>query len=273
LKKARSLTKPNPVLQIEGATLAYGDKQLWSNLNLEVGPQEFIAVIGANGSGKTSLLRAILGQEPLTEGTIRIEGKPVRHGSARVGYIPQHRSTDNSTPMRARDLLRLGFDGHRYGLPLPTPSMRARVNHVLDCIDGHDLADLPVGQLSGGQLQRFRVGQAVIGEPALILADEPLSALDLHQQTTVANLLDQERKDHNVAVLFVTHDVNPILSMVDRVLYLANGKFRIGSPDEVLRSEVLSELYGTPVDVLRNQGRIVVVGTQEHEHHPHEEWN
>ena len=261
-----------PVLQIADATLAYGSQTLWSNLNLEVKPQEFIAVIGSNGSGKTSLLRAILGQEPLTTGSIKFNGKLVGRGNNHIGYIPQHRSTDVSTPMRARDLLRLGLDGHRFGLPLPTPKVRARVKHVLDCIDGHELADAAVGTLSGGQLQRFRVGQAVIGSPNLILADEPLSALDLHQQASVAALLDEERREHQAAVIFVTHDVNPILGMVDRVLYLANGKFRIGTPDEVLRSEVLSELYGTPVDVVRNQGRIVVVGTHDHEHHPDEEW-
>jgi zinc/manganese transport system ATP-binding protein len=147
------------------------------------------------------------------------------------------------------------------------------VKYILGCIDGFKIADKKVGELSGGELQRLRVGQAVIGEPDLILADEPLSALDLAQQKTIADLLDQERQEHNAAVLFVTHDVNPILSMVDRVLYLANGKFKIGTPDEVLRSDVLSELYGTPVDVLRNQGRIVVVGTQEHDHHDHEEWS
>ena len=208
----------------------------------------------------------------LASGTITINGKPVQRGSSDIGYIPQHRSTDSNTPMRARDLLRLGFDGHRWGLPLPSRKVTERVNHVLDCIDGHDLADQPIGNLSGGQLQRFRVGQAVIGSPDLILADEPLSALDLHQQQAVANLIDEERREHEAAVLFVTHDVNPILGMVDRVLYLANGRFRIGTPDEVLRSEVLSELYGTQVDVVRNQGRIVVVGLSDHEHHPDEEW-
>ena len=262
-----------PVLQISDATMAYGDKVLWTGLNLTVQPHEFIAVIGSNGSGKTSLLHAILGQEQLTAGQIRVNGKPVRRGNKNIGYIPQHRATDANTPMRARDLLRLGFDGHRWGLPFTGRRVTARVNHVLDCIDGHDLADKPVGTLSGGQLQRFRVGQAVIASPDLILADEPLSALDLQQQQAVANLIDEERREHEAAVLFVTHDVNPILGMVDRVLYLANGQFRIGTPDEVLRSEVLSELYGTQVDVLRNQGRIVVVGTHEHEHHPDEEWS
>jgi zinc/manganese transport system ATP-binding protein len=144
---------------------------------------------------------------------------------------------------------------------------------MLKQVDAAHLSQKTVGQLSGGELQRLRVAQAVIGEPNLILADEPLSALDLHQQKVIADLINQERNQHNAAVLFVTHDVNPILEHVDRVLYLANGKFRIGTPDEVLRSEVLSELYGTPVDVLRNQGRIVVVGTAEHDHHPDEEWH
>ena len=267
-----------PVLEIHNATFEvpgeHGEtRTLWSNLTLEVKPQEFIAVIGANGSGKTSLLKAILGQEPLAAGSIKIDGKLIHRGNRKVGYIPQHRVLDAGTPLRARDVLRLGLDGHRFGLPLPSRKSKARVEHILGCIDGFDLAKKPIGELSGGELQRLRVGQAVIGEPDLILADEPLSALDLHQQKTIAELLDRERREHDAAVLFVTHDVNPILSMVDRVLYLANGQFRIGTPDEVLTSEVLSELYGTPVDVLRNQGRIVVVGTHDHDHHPDEVWN
>lgn len=261
-----------PVLSIKNASLSFGDQQLWSNLNLDVQPHEFIAIIGANGSGKTTLLKAILGQVPLTEGSIELNGKRVTHGSKAIGYIPQHRSSEGVAPIRAIDLLKMGLDGHRFGLPFMGKKSKARVNHILDCIDAHELSRKKVSDLSGGQLQRLRVGQAVIGEPSLILADEPLSALDLAQQKTIADLLDQERRDHNAAVLFVTHDVNPILSMVDRVLYLGNSKFRIGTPDEVLRSDVLSELYETPVDVLRNQGRIVVVGTHDHQHHDHEEW-
>ena len=264
---------PKPVLEIKNASLAFGSNTLWSNLNLEIQPREVIAIIGANGSGKTSLLKAILGQIELTGGTIKIDGKPVSQGSRRIGYIPQHRVLDAGTPLRVRDVLRLGLDGHRFGIGLPSKKTKARVEHILGCIDGFELAKKPIGELSGGELQRLRVGQAVIGEPDLILADEPLSALDLQQQKIVAELLDRERREHDAAVIFVTHDVNPILSMVDRVLYLANGQFRIGTPDEVLTSSVLSELYGTPVDVLRNQGRIVVVGTQDHDHHPDEVWH
>lgn len=269
----RSVLFPPPVLSINHATLAYGDNTLWSDLSIDIAPGEFVAIIGTNGSGKTSLLRAILGQEHLASGAITIGGKPAGHGSRDIGYIPQHRGIDPSTPMRARDLLSLGLNGHKFGLPWGGRKEKARVKHILDCIEGHELANLPVGLLSGGQFQRFRVGQAVIAEPDLILADEPLSALDLTQQSIIADLIDQERKDHNAAVLFVTHDVNPVLHMVDRVLYLAGGKFKIGTPDEVLRSDVLSELYGSPIDVVRNQGRVVVVGTREHDHHPNEEWH
>lgn len=267
------LSGDHPVLEITDATLSFPGTTLWTGLNLSVAPHEFIAVIGANGSGKTSLMKAILGQEQLTSGSILLNGKPVTRGNNRVGYIPQQRSSDAGTPLRAKDMLRLGFDGHIFGLAWPSKKAKARVNHILNCVDAQDLADKPIGELSGGQVQRLRVGQAVIGEPDLILADEPLSALDLAQQKIVAELLDTERKEHNCAVLFVTHDVNPILGMVDRVLYLANGQFRIGTPDEVLRSDVLSELYGTPVDVVRNQGRIVVLGTQDHDHHPEEVWS
>jgi zinc/manganese transport system ATP-binding protein len=262
-----------PVLSVKGASLTFGEKRLWHNLNLDIAPGEFVAVLGTNGSGKTTLLKAILGQEKLDSGSIEIAGKPIKHGSRDIGYIPQHRSVDASTPLLAKDLLALGLNGHRYGISLHARKDRARVEHILGCINGHELARKPIGELSGGELQRFRVGQAVIDEPDLILADEPLSALDPAQQKIIADLLDQERKDHSAAVMFVTHDVNPILSMVDRVLYLANGQYRIGTPDEVMRSEVLSELYNTEIDVVRNQGRIVVIGSQSHEHHPEEEWS
>lgn len=266
---------PKSLLNIKNATLAYGDRTLWSGLNLDIQPHEFIAIIGANGSGKTALLRAILGQVQLAAGEIQFRGKPMQRGNRRLGYIPQNRTSDSGVPLLAKDMIRLGLDGHRFGLPLPNLRARHLVKEALKCVEATHLANTPIGQLSGGELQRIRVGQAIIDRPDLILADEPLSALDLSQQKVVADLLDKERREHPAAVLFVTHDVNPILNMVDRVLYLANGKFKIGTPDEVLRSEVLSELYGTPIDVVRNQGRIVVVGTSSHDHHDHhehEEW-
>lgn len=260
------------VVKIRKASMAFGEKTLWKNLNLDIKKGEFIAIIGANGSGKTVLLKTILGQLEPSSGEIELFGKPVTSGSRRVGYIPQHRQPDSQLPLRAKDLLRLGLDGHRFGFPIPSRKNRDRVLEMLGEVGGSDLANTPIGQLSGGQLQRIRVAQAVIDRPELILADEPLSALDLKQQSLVAELINNQRKINNSAVLFVTHDVNPILEYIDRVLYLANGKFRIGTPDEVLRSDVLSKLYGRAVDVVRNQGRVVVLGSSSHDHHLDEEW-
>jgi zinc/manganese transport system ATP-binding protein len=260
------------VLKVNKASLSFAAKNVWSDLNLSVKQGEFIAVIGANASGKTILLKAILGQLALSSGSIELFGEPVRHGSRQVGYIPQHRQADSGLPLRARDLLRMGLDGHRFGLPLPSSKTSKRIAEVLEMVGASDIANTPIGQLSGGQLQRIRVAQAVIDRPKLILADEPLSALDLKQQSVVAELINDQRQLSGAAVLFVTHDVNPVLDYIDRVLYLANGQFRIGTPDEVLRSDVLSKLYGRDVDVVRNQGRIAVLGSSNHDHHENEKW-
>jgi len=260
------------VLEIKKASLSFGDKSVWKDLTLSVAKGEFIAVIGSNGSGKTVLLKAILGQLQLSSGEINLLGKPVANGSRQIGYIPQHRQSDSGLPLRAKDLLRMGLDGHRFGLPFPSVKTNKKVSEMLEAVGATELANTPIGQLSGGQLQRIRVAQAVIDNPQLILADEPLSALDLKQQALVAELIDDQRQQNGAAVLFVTHDVNPVLDYIDRVLYLANGKFRIGTPDEVLRSDVLSKLYGRSVDVVRNQGRIAVLGSSDHDHHDDEKW-
>ena len=261
------------VLNIRNANLELGGKVLWENLNLEVQRNEFIAILGANGSGKTSLLKAILGQLQLSAGTIELNGVKIRRGSRRIGYVPQHRNLETVQALRGKDLLWLGVNGHRWGILPASAHAKEQYQHIVESIDGFELQNRVVSEMSGGELQRLRVGQAVISEPDLILADEPLSALDYNQQSAVADLLNRERQEHNASVLFVTHDVNPILSMVDRVLYLAGGSFRIGTPDEVLTSETLSQLYGTPIDVVRNQGRIVVIGAHDHDHHHDEVWS
>ena len=270
---AEQVTESDPILRIAGATLGVDDRILWAGLDLDVAPGEFVAVLGSNGSGKTSLLRAILGQRELDAGTIELDGAPVRRGDSRIGYIPQQRPVPLGTPLRGRDLVALGVDGHRFGLPFRSAQTRRRVDEVLLEADAQRLALEPVSTLSGGEQQRLRVAQALVGDPVLLLCDEPLLSLDLQHQRAVSELIDRRRTQHETAVLFVTHDVNPVLGTLDRILYLANGAFRIGTPDEVLRSEVLSELYGTRVEVLRSGDRIAVLGTPEgdhHDHHPHD---
>ena len=257
------------VLSLRDAGLVLGGHQLWSGLDLDVAPGEFVAVLGANGSGKTSLLKTVLGEHQLTQGEGTLLGEPLRRGDRRIGYIPQHRLPDDTLLLRGRDLVGLGLDGHRWGLGLPTAARRRRVDELLDAVGAAHYARVPVIKLSGGEQQRLRVGQALAGDPSLLLCDEPLSSLDLHAQRVVTELIDRHRRERGFGVLFVTHDVNPILDQVDRVLYLANHRFRIGTPDEVLRSEVLSELYRSPVEVVRAGGRLVIVGAPD-EHHAHE---
>jgi zinc/manganese transport system ATP-binding protein len=250
------------VLEVRGASLSFGDRTLWHDLDLTVESGEFVAVLGPNGTGKTSLLKAILGQQHLTAGTVTVAG-----GSASVGYIPQQKLVADGTPVRARDLVGFGVSGTRWGLPIPRRGDRDRVDSILAAVGASEFANVPVSLLSGGEQQRLRVGQAIAGGPSLLLCDEPLLSLDLAHQRAVSELIDEQRTG-GAGVVFVTHDVNPILGMVDRVLYLAGGTFRIGTPDEVLTSSVLSEMYNTPVDVFHSNGRVVVVGVPD-EHGDH----
>lgn len=250
-----------PAVSLRGAAVRFGRRTLWHDLELDVAPGEFVAVLGPNGSGKTTLVRVLLGLLPLSEGEVRVGGSTPRRGNPTIGYVPQQKALDPDLPLRGRDLVGLGLDGHRLGLGLAgRRARRARVDAALAAVGGTGYADAPVGRLSGGEQQRLRVAQALVGDPAVLLCDEPLLSLDLAHQRTVTGLIDERRRAAGTAVLFVTHEINPVLSLVDRVLYLVDGRFRIGPPAEVMTSAVLSELYRTEIDVLRVRDRLVVVG-------------
>lgn len=253
--------EPAPAVEFAGATLALGDRLLWSDLDLEVTPGEFIAVLGPNGSGKTTLLRAILGQVPLTAGTLSVHG--------RLGYVPQQHADDADTmALRGRDLVGFGVDGSAWGIGLRGRRRRTRrVDAAVTEVGAQDFVDRPFGLLSGGEQQRLRMAQALTNDPSVLLCDEPLASLDLRNQRTVVDLLDTRRRTHDTAILFVTHEINPVLPFVDRVLYLVDGRFRIGTVAEVMNSATLSELYGSRVDVAEVAGRLVVLGGDGEHHH------
>jgi zinc/manganese transport system ATP-binding protein len=261
-----------PVLAARGAALAFGDRVLWSGLDLDLAPGEFLAVLGPNGAGKSTLLKAVLGQQALSAGELLVDGRPPGRGSRSVGYVPQQKSMDAATPLRARDLVGLGLDGHRWGLGRRSAADRRRIDEALRAVGAADYAEAPIGLLSGGEQQRVRIAQALATDPRVLLCDEPLLSLDLRHQRAVSEMIDRRRREHGTGVVFVTHEINPVLDLVDRVLYIANGQHRLGTPGEVMTSETLSALYGTPVDVVTVRGRIVVVGTPDHaagpcEHH------
>lgn len=260
----------SPAVQLDDARLSYGARTLWSGLTMAVAKGEFIAVLGPNGSGKTSLLKVLLGLVPVTAGTVRVAGVGVRRGNPHVGYIPQHRGLSSNIPLRARDLVRLGIDGHRWGPPWPSPSRRRLVDELLDEVGATSYADVPVSQLSGGEQQRLRVAHALATDPVVLLCDEPLLSLDLRHQRSVVELIQRRRRERQTAVVFVTHEINPILAATDRVLYLTQGAFRLGNVDEVMTSQTLSELYQSDVEVIRRGTRLIVVGADDdHGHHVH----
>ncbi len=254
-----------PALSMRGARMSFGTRTLWDGLDLDVAPGELVAVLGPNGSGKTTLVRVLLGLLPLSAGEVRIAGRLPQRGSPTIGYVPQQKALEVDLPLRGRDLVGLGLDGHRLGIGLSSRrARRERVDAALAAVGGTQYANAPVGRLSGGEQQRLRVAQALVGDPDVLLCDEPLLSLDLAHQRTVTRLIDERRRAAGTAVLFVTHEINPVLSLVDRVLYLVDGRFRIGPPGEVMTSSVLSELYRTEIDVLRVRGRLVVIGATEH---------
>ena len=256
-----------PAISIKNLTAGYGARPILEDLSMEISPGELIAVLGPNGSGKTTLLRVLLGLLRPVSGSVEIQGAPPRPASRNVGYIPQHHDFDAGLPIRGRELVELGLTGHRYGIPWPRRDITEAVDHAISEVGAQGYADAPVGLLSGGEQQRLRIAQALLGDPSVLLCDEPLLALDPRRQQEITELIDRHRTTHNAAVLFVTHEINPILPYVDRVLYLVQGRALLGEPDEVFTKETLSELYGAPVDVLEVNGRLFVISGDEGANH------
>jgi zinc/manganese transport system ATP-binding protein len=272
-----------PAVQLAGAAVRLGGRTIWSEVDFAVQDGEFVAVLGANGSGKSTLLKVLLGGLPLAAGEMSVLGRAAGQANAGIGYLPQRRSFDSSTRLRGRDVVRLGLDGDRWGLPLPfvrggSGSLRrqamGRIDEVIELVGAGQYADRPIGELSGGEQQRLLIAQSLVRRPKLLLLDEPLDSLDLPNQSVVAALVGEICRAEGVAVLLVAHDVNPLLPYLDRVVYLAGGHVVTGTVEQVITGETLTRLYGLPVEVLRaSDGRLVVVGQPEapaHHHDRHE---
>jgi zinc/manganese transport system ATP-binding protein len=254
-------------VSVERAAVALDGRTIWSDVSLRVEPGQFVAILGPNGSGKSTLVKALLGLLPVTAGRIAVLDRPPGVANSQVGYLPQRHGFDAGTRVRGVDLVRLGLDGARWGLPVPgrrTRAAAARVDEVIELVGAAPYARRPIGELSGGEQQRLLIAQALVRRPGVLLLDEPLDSLDLPNQAAVAALLRTICADEHVAVLLVAHDVNPILSYLDGVLYLAGGTGVEGRPEDVITSETLTRLYGVRVEVLRaSDGRLVVVGAPE----------
>jgi zinc/manganese transport system ATP-binding protein len=255
-------------VRFEQAAVRLGGRIIWKDLSLSVAPGEFVAILGPNGAGKSTLVKAVLGLLPLAEGRAAVLGLAPGAANDNIGYLPQRRNFDAGTRIRGIDIVKLGLDGARWGIPIPGLPSRARdaarVSEVIELVDASGYARQAIGDLSGGEQQRLLIAQALVRRPRLLLLDEPLDSLDLPNQVAVAALVRRICREEKVAVMLVAHDINPILSYLDRVVYIAGGSAVAGRPEDVISSETLTRLYGAPIEVLRaSDGRLVVVGQPE----------
>jgi zinc/manganese transport system ATP-binding protein len=250
-------------VKLDGAEAQIGRRVIWSDVSIDIAQGEFAAILGPNGSGKTTLLRVLLGELAPKRGTVAVLGRPAGANRGQLAYLPQRRHFDAGARIRGIDLVRLGLDGARWGLPVRRRGGE-RVAEVLELVGAGGYARRPIGALSGGEQQRLLIAQALVSRPRLLILDEPLDSLDLPNQSAVAALLERICRQQEVTVLLVAHDVNPLLSYLDRVVYFGAGQAVVGAPRDVITAETLSRLYGVPVEVLQTgDGRLVVVGLPE----------
>lgn len=260
---------PGPAVSAVGLEVGYPGRPVWSDATFTVERGQFVAVIGPNGAGKTTLFRLLLGLLPPRRGSLSVLGGPPARGSPRIGYVPQRHGIDQETHVRAFELVRLGHSGHRWGFPLGRKAETEAAWTALEAVGGADIADRPLGALSGGELQRVFLAEALVAEPDLLLLDEPMSNLDLRRAKELVRLVHRIVRDRGISALLVAHDINPLIEFLDSVLYVANGHVASGPPSQVLTSASLTRLYGVDVEVLRDsRGNFVIVGGEDHTESP-----
>lgn len=251
-----------PAIELKHVGIALGGRTILQNMNITVNQGEFIALLGPNGAGKSTLLKMLLGLLRPNVGTVHVLGSMPHRGNSAIGYTPQHRVLEADLALRARDLVGFGLDGHRWGIGWPSRKRDTIIYKALEEVDACDFADAPVGQLSGGEQQRLLIAQALLTNPRILLLDEPLANLDLTHEQEIVTLVERLCRSRDVTVMLVSHDINPLLPVVDRVVYIANGQSAIGATDEVITSATLSKLYGSPVEVVHALDRVFVVGAE-----------
>jgi zinc/manganese transport system ATP-binding protein len=256
---------PPPILTVEAINVWLSGRQILHDVNFRFEAGEFTGLIGSNGAGKTTLLRVILGLETPTSGRVLLAGRPRSPRNSLIGYVPQKILLDPDMPLRARDVVGLGLDGYRFGLPRRSAAQKRLIDEMLDAVDATSFADTRVGYLSGGEQQRVLIAHALISRPRLLLLDEPLANLDIRSEQEVVELVARIAAEQQIAVLISAHDMNPLLPVMDRVIYVASGRVASGTTEEVVTTEALTELYGHHV----NDRILVVAGRETAAHHHH----
>jgi zinc/manganese transport system ATP-binding protein len=247
------------VVELDHATIRVGGRVVLADASFAVGPGEFIGVLGPNGAGKTTLMRTILGLLPPSAGHVRVFGRAPQRGDRAIGYLPQVRTVLPDLRVRGLDFIGSSLHGECWGLPSLSRHDKNMIEETLDAVGARDLARRPLSDMSGGERQRLLLAQALIGEPRLLLLDEPLISLDARHQEVAIDVVRQVCRQRGITILFSAHELNQLLGTLDRVLYLGNGQAMLGTVDEVVTAPVLSRLFGTEIDVVRADGHIFVM--------------
>jgi zinc/manganese transport system ATP-binding protein len=268
----------SPALQITDLAITLGGNPILSGVNASIEGGEFIGIFGPNGAGKTTLVRAIIGTLAPTRGTIRIFGESPAKAARHIGYMPQGHGGFDSTALSARTLVEAACDGDRWGIPWTSRKSRAEVDRVLEVTEAASYAARPFSVLSGGERQRIMLAQALLGDPKILVLDEPLASLDPKNQALLIECVARVKRLTKATILFVAHDMNPLMRVMDRVLYMAGGGAVLGKLDEVVTSDSLSKLYGFEIEVLRAQNRVFVISAESNlaesacdHHHDHDD--
>lgn len=263
--KLISVGVESSLITAEGLTAGYRDKTVWQDASFTIGRGEFVAVIGPNGAGKTTLFRLLLGLQQPVRGTIKIFNAQPRRGNPQIGYVPQRHVIDSDTNVEAVELVRLGLSGKRWGFNPFSHFDRDAALSALESVGARELAHRPLSMLSGGELQRIFLAEALVSNPDMLLLDEPLSNLDMRRESDLLHLVNGVVHSRGVTALLIAHNINPLLPHLDKVIYIANGKVATGKPEEVLTSESLTALYGVQVEVMRDsKGNVAIIGVEEH---------
>jgi zinc/manganese transport system ATP-binding protein len=259
----------NDIIYAKNLSAGYKNKTIWEDADFTIERGDFIGLLGANGAGKTTLFRLLLGLARPQAGELKVFNESPRKGSPKIGYVPQRRYIDTESRIKASEYVKMGLNGTKFGFSVGSSDKENKAAlTALKTVGATDLAERSLSELSGGEMQRIFLAQALIGEPDLLLLDEPLANLDIKRETQLVQLVQQVVKKSNIAVLLIAHDINPLLPVVDRIIYIANGKVASGKPDEIITSKKLSELYSAPIEVLRSsKGRLAVLGVEEAMHH------